>query len=78
MPIILFDPKSPEDFEAVDALDAEMTDKFLELGGIPYRPNAIHAPKTMAKSVGYYDLLKKVKKTLDPNGIMHPDRLALK
>jgi FAD/FMN-containing dehydrogenase len=78
MPIVLFDPKSPEEFDAVNALDAEMTDRFLEMGGIPYRPNAdIHAPKTMPKTIGYYDFLKKLKKTLDPNGIMHPGRLAL-
>jgi FAD/FMN-containing dehydrogenase len=78
MPIVLFDPKTPEEFKAVDTLDSEMTDRFLSLGGIPYRPNAVHAPKAMSKSIGYYDLLKKVKKTLDPNGIMHPERLALK
>jgi len=78
MPIVLFDPKTLEDLKAVETLDAEMTDKFLILGGIPYRPNAVHAPKSMSKSIGYYDLLKKVKKTLDPNGIMHPERLALK
>jgi len=78
MPIVLFDPKSPEDFKAVDALDSEMTEKFLEMGGIPYRPSAsIHAPMAMSKSVGYYNLLRKIKKTLDPNGIMHPGRLAL-
>ncbi|MGQ9565116.1 MAG: FAD-binding oxidoreductase [Candidatus Bathyarchaeales archaeon] len=78
MPIVLFDPKSSEEFDAVNTLDAEMTDKFLEMGGIPYRPNAaIHAPKTMKQTVGYFELLQRLKKTLDPNGIMHPGRLAL-
>ncbi|MEM2975399.1 MAG: FAD-binding oxidoreductase [Candidatus Bathyarchaeia archaeon] len=78
MPIVLFDPKSPEEFKNVNMLDAEMTERFLEMGGIPYRPNAeIHAPMAMSKSLGYYELLKKIKKTLDPNGIMHPGRLAL-
>jgi len=78
MPIVLFDPKLPDECKAVGELDAEMTERFLEMGGIPYRPNAdVHAPKAMSKSVGYYDLLKKIKRTLDPNNIMHPGRLAL-
>jgi FAD/FMN-containing dehydrogenase len=78
MPIALFDPKSPEEFKTVETLDREMTEQFLEMGGIPYRPNlAIHAPLTMPKSVGYYDLLKMIKRAVDPNGIMHPGRLGL-
>jgi FAD/FMN-containing dehydrogenase len=78
MPIVLFDPKTQEEFDTVNTLDAEMTDRFLKMGGIPYRPNAdIHAPRIMKQSIGYYDFLKKLKQTLDPNGIMHPGRLAL-
>jgi glycolate oxidase len=78
MPIALFDPKSPEEFRTVEALDREMTEQFLEMGGIPYRPNlAVHAPLTMPKSIGYYDLLKTIKRAVDPNGIMHPGRLGL-
>jgi FAD/FMN-containing dehydrogenase len=78
MPIALFDPKSPEEFKTVETLDRKMTEQFLEMGGIPYRPNlAVHAPLTMPKSVGYYDLLKTIKHAVDPNGIMHPGRLGL-
>jgi glycolate oxidase len=78
MPIALFDPKSEEEFKTVEALDREMTEQFLEMGGIPYRPNlAVHAPLTMPKSIGYYDLLKTIKQAVDPNGIMHPGRLGL-
>jgi len=78
MPIILFDPKSPEDIKTVEALDKEMTEQFLSMGGIPYRPNlAVHAPMAMSKSLGYYDLLKRIKLAVDPNGIMHPGRLGL-
>jgi glycolate oxidase len=78
MPIALFDPKSPEEFKTVEELDREMTEQFLKMGGIPYRPNlTVHAPLTMPKSVGYYDLLKTIKRAVDPNGIMHPGRLGL-
>jgi len=55
-----------------------MTEQFLGMGGIPYRPNVeVHAPMAMSKSIGYYDLLKKIKCAVDPNGIMHPGRLGL-
>jgi len=78
MPIVLFDPKSSEESKTVEALDQEMTEQFLNMGGIPYRPNfAIHAPMAMSKSVGYYNLLKTIKCAVDPNGIMHPGRLGL-
>ena len=78
MPIVLFDPKLPEDLEKVKALDSEMTERFLKMGGIPYRPNAdVHAPMAMSQSIGYYNLLKRVKRVVDPKGIMHPGRLAL-
>jgi len=78
MPIVLFDPKLPEEFKSVEELDREMTEEFLGMGGIPYRPNLrVHAPLAMAKSIGYYDLLKKIKRAVDPNGIMHPGRLEL-
>jgi len=78
MPIALFDPKSQEEFCTVETLDREMTEQFLEMGGIPYRPNlAVHAPLTMPKSIGYFDLLKTIKHAVDPNGIMHPGRLGL-
>jgi len=78
MPIVLFDPKVADEFKSVEELDREMTGQFLEMGGIPYRPNLrVHAPLAMAKSIGYYDLLKKIKRAVDPNGIMHPGRLEL-
>jgi len=78
MPIVLFDPKQPEELKTVEELDQKMTEEFLNMGGIPYRPNLkVHAPMTMAKSIGYYDLLKRIKQAVDPNGIMHPGRLGL-
>ena len=78
MPIVLFDPKLPQEFKTVEELDREMTEQFLSMGGIPYRPNLkVHAPLTMPKSIGYYDLLKRIKRAVDPNGIMHPGRLEL-
>ena len=78
MPIVLFDPKSSEEYETVKTLDTEMTEQFLSMGGVPYRPNAnVHAPMVMSKSKEYYELLKKIKRAVDPNGIMHPGRLAL-
>jgi len=78
MPIVLFDPKHAEELKTVEELDRKMTEEFLSMGGIPYRPNLkVHAPLAMEKSIGYYDLLKRIKRAIDPNGIMHPGRLGL-
>ena len=78
MPIVCFDPTKPDELENVRDFNAETTDIFLFEGWLNYRPDpTTHSPKTFAKAKEYFDLLKKIKSVLDPDGIMHPGRLNL-
>jgi FAD/FMN-containing dehydrogenase len=78
MPIVCFDWTDPESVKKVEEMDKEVTEISLDRGWINYRCNAgIHAPAHMKRAPEYYELLKKLKKFFDPNGIMHPGRLCL-
>lgn len=78
MPIVCFDPTKQEEIQKVQDFNRETTEIFLDKGWINYRMDPfIHAPATYMRAKGYYNFLKKIKKILDPNGIMHPGRLCL-
>jgi len=78
MPIVCFDPAKPEDLEKVQDFNRETTGIFLDKGWLNYRPDPyIHAPQMYSRAKAYFEILKKIKKLMDPNGIMHPGRLGL-
>nr|MDO8133088.1 FAD-binding oxidoreductase [Candidatus Njordarchaeum guaymaensis] len=78
MPIVCYDATSKESIENVTKLNRETTEIFLDKGWLNYRPDPfVHAPLTFAKAKEYYSLLRKIKKLLDPKGILHPGRLGL-
>jgi len=78
MPIVCFDPTKPEELKKVQDFNRETTDIFLSKGWLNYRPDpTTHSPKTFSMAREYFDLLKKIKSVLDPDGIMHPGRLTL-
>ncbi len=78
MPIVCFDNSKPENFERVQEMNRETTEKCLARGWINYRPDPfIHAPLTYSKAGTYWKYLHKVKEMFDPNYIMHPGRLGL-
>ncbi len=55
-----------------DALD-EATGFALEMGGIPWKPNCFEQQMIMAKMDPHtLNLLRMMKRSLDPNGIMNP------
>ncbi|MFX1295026.1 MAG: FAD-binding oxidoreductase [Promethearchaeota archaeon] len=77
MSIFCFDSRKVTDFERLEACETDCTKIFLKKGWMNYRPNpTIHAPLTYAAAPIAYKMLRKIKKIIDPNMIMHPGRLA--
>jgi len=78
MPIVCFDPTKPDELKKVQDFNRDTTDVFLSKGWLNYRPDPkIHSRKTFSMASDYFDLLKRIKSVLDPDGIMHPGRLTL-
>jgi len=74
--VTYFDPSNMR--EAENALRAwnEIKSRIIDLGICPYRMGGLWADQ-MHKLGTYYELLKKLKKALDPNNIMAPGILGL-
>jgi len=78
MPIVCFDSRTEEGYEQVERWDREATDIFHKRGWLNYRPNAlIHWPAMCKLMPEYVKILRELKQLWDPNGIMHPGRLAV-
>jgi glycolate oxidase len=84
-----YDPNDPEDVKRAEAVNEEWPKVYSEVTGVTYRgpfgggfggPISYRITPTRAKSVmpmlgEYYQLLKTLKRTLDPNRIMNPGKL---
>ncbi len=78
MPIVCFDSSKPEDFQRVQDMNRETTERCLERGWLNYRPDPyVHSPMTYSKAGVYLKYLRKVKEMFDPHYILHPGRLML-
>ncbi|MDH5702626.1 MAG: FAD-binding oxidoreductase [Aigarchaeota archaeon] len=78
MPIVCYDPTDDSSVEKIRAFNEETTQIFYDSGWLNYRPDpTVHAPAAARNAPEYFDLLRRIKKLLDPNGIMHPGRLGL-
>ena len=50
----------------------------MESGGIPYWTGPLWEPYVLPKvSQGFYSILKKIKRAIDPNMILHPTTFEL-
>jgi len=76
--LIPFNKSSEKEVESVKEMLNELADMMLGLAAIPYK-----APSWAAKKIfdradkNWVDLLRKIKRTLDPVGIMNPGRWGL-
>lgn len=56
------------------ALARKLMDALMDIGGVPHRVGTDFLPViTKRLDSAYYDLIKKIKRVLDPKGIMNPD-----
>jgi glycolate oxidase len=75
--LIPFDKSNNEEIQEIRDMVKELADAILDVGGVVYKMPPWVAPKIMDKAdPGFVNLLKRIKKTLDPNGILNPKHLG--
>lgn len=76
--LIPFDKSSRQDIETVTALCEELVEMILDIGGIPYKmPPKVAKIMMQRADPTFVELLKKIKYTLDPQGILNPGKLGI-
>lgn len=75
--LIPFDKSNDEEINDIRNMVQELAQSVLDIGGVVYKMPPWVAPKIMKKAdPGYVSLLKRIKKTLDPNSILNPHHLG--
>jgi len=76
--IQIFRKNDPEHRKLVAEVNYKMAETALELGFIPYKPPVWAWKKFLDRiDPGYRSTMEKIKKLLDPNGIMNPGKMML-
>ena len=74
---LYIDEKDPEEWERGQKYMAELFTECIKAGAVPYRLGTMVPPHLMNTAPEFFNLLKLIKKALDPNEIMHPGVLGL-
>jgi FAD/FMN-containing dehydrogenase len=69
-------PGRPDDWENVRTIFVEASEAMIEAGAFFDRPYGVWADMMYRRNAAYTEYLKKIKKELDPNGIMNPGKLC--
>ncbi|MEM2026123.1 MAG: FAD-binding oxidoreductase [Desulfurococcaceae archaeon] len=74
--VTYFDPSRPQESDLAIKAWHEIKNRLFDMGVCPYRMGALWADQ-MHKLGMYYELLKRLKRLLDPNNIMAPGIMGL-
>lgn len=66
-----------QEIHKVKYLYYEVAEEMLRLGAFYSRPYGVLAKLMYSRAQNYYEVLMKIKRTLDPNNIMNPRRLTI-
>jgi FAD/FMN-containing dehydrogenase len=73
-----FDRSSEEETERVGRLNLDLATALMDLDYVPYKcPGVFYEEVARRLDPGFLELMRRVKRTLDPDGILNPDRWAL-
>ncbi len=73
--LLRFSKENEEEAERMRKMNKELLENLFELGAIPYKTPAWAANMVLERcDPNWINLFKKIKKTMDPNGIMNPGR----
>lgn len=65
--------KNPEKKRILEKTWSDLRKVIIETGGVPYWAGLLWEEYVLPRvHYGFFDLLKKIKRTLDPNNILHP------
>jgi hypothetical protein len=70
-----FDKSDKDEVEGVKRLNLTLLEMALDIGFVPYKAPVWAVKKLVERSDrGFLELISKVRRMLDPNGIMNPRR----
>jgi FAD/FMN-containing dehydrogenase len=73
-----FDRGSDEQTQGVRLLNVALGRALLDLGYVPYKcPSVLYDEVFARMDPGFRDLMRRLKRAVDPNGILNPDRWRL-